>query len=197
MLRHAVRADLAEVIDIWVDAFATDPFFRWIAPEDATYRAFGPDWMTFISELCFERGHTFIGDRVAIAWIPPDLALVTAADMRRGGDLIAKHAGDARAEETLGVVIQARGHAIEAPHWTLQYIGVRSSATGTGLGARAVQAGLAVVDRDGLPCGLISTNPRNLSFYQRHGFSIVAEVDAPGRAASLRPMLRPASPTTR
>lgn len=52
-----------------------------------------------------------------MACIPPDLSLVGPDDVARGRDLIAAHAGEQRADE-----------AIEAPHWTLQYIGVPRAA---------------------------------------------------------------------
>jgi hypothetical protein len=40
-LRHALRADLATVVEIWVDAFARDPYLRWIQPDDARWPDFG------------------------------------------------------------------------------------------------------------------------------------------------------------
>lgn len=190
MLRHAVRADLPTVVDIWVDAFSGDPFFRWIAPDDETWRAFGTAWLSFIGDLCFERGHTFLAEHAAIAWIPPDLALVGPDDIGRARDLIATHAGDERADQVLAVVTEARGHALEEPHWTLQYVGVRPSDQGFGLGAAITQMGLAVADRDELPCTLTSTNERNVPFYRRLGFRSAAEVETPGGEATLRPMVR-------
>jgi hypothetical protein len=39
----------------------------------------------------------------------------------------------------------------------------------------------------------VSTNPRNLSFYERHGFRLVAEVSTPDEGAILRPMVRAAA----
>lgn len=194
MLRHAVRADLPAVVDTWLDAFSGDPFFRWIAPDDETWGRFGQAWLSFIGGLCFERGHTFLADQVAIAWIPPDLALVGPEDIARGRDLIAAHAGEQCADQALSAILEARGHAMEEPHWTLQYVGVRSAAQGSGLGAAVAEAGLTVVDRDGLPCGLTSTNPRNVSFYERLGFERVAEVAAAGGAATLTPMARAPRP---
>ena len=190
VLRHAIRADLPTVTDVWVEAFAADPFFRWLAPEDADWRGFGTAWMGFVADLCFERGHTYLADNVAAAWVPPDVALVGPDEIQRGRDIIASHAGEARADEALAAIVRARGHAMDAPHWTLQYIGVRDRARGEGLGAQAVAPMLAVVDRDGLPCGLTSTNARNLPFYERHGFRVVAEVPVGEGAAALRPMER-------
>lgn len=190
MLRQALRTDLPQVAETWMDAFAADPYLRWIAPDDETWHAFGPEWMSFIAELCFERGHTFLDDAVAIAWIPPDLALVGPDDLARGRGIIERHASAERAEQAVSTILAARARAMEEPHWTLQYVGVRHASTGQGLGAAAVAPTLAAIDRDGLPCGLTSSNPRNLPFYERHGFRVVAEVPSPDGEVTLRPMER-------
>jgi GNAT superfamily N-acetyltransferase len=196
-LRHALRADLPTVVDVWVEAFAADPYLRWIQPDDQAWPAFGRAWLTFIAELSFERGHTYLADPsdVAVAWIPPDLSLVGPDDLARGRGIIAEHAGDARADDAFATIIKARGHALDEPHWTLQYVGVRPSQGARGLGTAAVAPILHRCDAEHLPCGLVSTNPRNLSFYERLGFRVAAEVPTPDEAAVLRPMARaPGSP---
>jgi len=116
-------------------------------------------------------------------------------DVARGRSIIAEHAGDARADEALASIMAARAAGLDDPHWTLQYIGVRPGRAGAGLGAAAVGPMLEVCDADGLPCGLVSTNPRNLSFYERLGFRVVAEIPTPGGDATLRPMNRLAGAT--
>jgi GNAT superfamily N-acetyltransferase len=180
------------VVDVWVDAFVGDPYLRWIAPSDDAWKGFGPAWLGFIADLCFERGHTFLadGDVMAVAWIPPDLSLVGPDDIARGRGIIAEHSSETRAEEALTTIMAARGHGMEQPHWTLQYIGVRPGHQGSGLGAAAVEPGLVRCDDDGLPCGLVSSNPKNVPFYERLGFVVVAEESTPDGAATLRPMER-------
>lgn len=190
MLRQALKADLPRVVDIWVDAFAGDPYLRWIAPDDRTWPRFGAEWMAFIAGHCFERGHMLLDEHLAIAWIPPDLALIGPDDIAVGRDILARHGGEERAGQALTTILEARGQAMAEPHWTLQYVGVRSSATGRGLGAAALAPTLATIDRDGLPCGLTSSNPRNVPFYERHGFAVAAEVTSPDGAVTLRPMER-------
>lgn len=199
-IRHALRQDLGTIGELWVDAFSTDPYLRWIQPDDQEWPAFGGAWMTFIAELVFERGHTYLADPadVAVAWVPPDLALVGPADVERGRSIIAEHAGETRADQALATIMAARGRALEEPHWTLQYIGVRTARQGAGLGAAAVAPILAVCDVERMPCGLVSTNPRNVPFYERLGFGVDAELATPDGAATLRPMHRApsqASPT--
>jgi len=191
-LRHALRADLPTIVDIWVDAFADDPYFRWIEPDDGRWLAFGSAWLTAVVELTFERGHTMIAEPsdAAIAWVPPDIELVDAEALERARGVIAAHAGEARADEALSTIVAARTHLLAEPHWTLQYIGVRGSRQGHGVGAAVTAPGLARCDDEVLPCSLISTNPKNVPFYERLGFRVAAEVPTPDGAATLRPMHR-------
>jgi ribosomal protein S18 acetylase RimI-like enzyme len=44
-------------------------------------------------------------------------------------------------------------------------------------------------DRDGLPAYLESSNPRNISLYQRHGFEVVGRIQA-GTSPVMTPMYR-------
>lgn len=193
-LRHALRRDLPEIVAVWVDAFAHDPYLRWIEPDDSRWPSFGADWMAFIAGLVFERGHTYVDTSldVAVAWVPPDLSLVGPDDVARGHGIVASHAGEGRADEAVATIMQARGHALAEPHWTLQYLGVRSGRQGHGLGMAAVAPMLAVCDAEGVPCGLVSTNPRNVPFYERLGFTVDAEVTTPDGSATMRPMHRAA-----
>lgn len=191
-LRHALRRDLSDIVELWVEAFADDPYLRWIQPDDERWTTFGAAWMTFIVDLVFERGHTYLADPVdvAVAWVPPDVAVVGPDDVARGRSIIAEHAGEALADDALSTIMNARAHALDEPHWTLQYIGVRPGRQGAGLGAAAMAPILSVCDAEVLACGLVSTNPKNVPFYERHGFRVDAEVPTSDGAAVMRPMHR-------
>lgn len=191
-LRRALRRDLADIVDVWVDAFTRDPYLRWMAPDDATWARFGPAWLGFIADQCFERGHTYLarGGEVAVAWIPPDVTFATPEAVEAAYAVVAAIVGEARAAASIETIAVARTHSLTGPHWTLQYFGVRAPAQGRGIGAVAVAPILHECDTDGLPCGLVSTNPRNVSFYERQGFRVVAEVPTPDGGAVLRPMHR-------
>lgn len=153
-LRHALRRDLPDIVELWVEAFADDPYLRWIEPDDERWTTFGAAWMTFIVDLVFERGHTYLADPVdvAVAWVPPDVAVVGPDDVARGRSIIAEHAGEALADDALSTIMNARAHALDEPHWTLQYIGVRPGRQGAGLGAAAMASMLAVCDAEVLAC---------------------------------------------
>jgi ribosomal protein S18 acetylase RimI-like enzyme len=52
---------------------------------------------------------------------------------------------------------------------------------------------LAFVDHDSAPAYLESSNPRNVSLYERHGFEVTGQIDLAG-GPTLIPMWRHAGP---
>ena len=50
--------------------------------------------------------------------------------------------------------------------------------------------GLAECDRNGWPCYLTSTSPRNHPFYNRIGYEVIAEFQPPAGAPMVYPMWR-------
>ena len=58
----------------------------------------------------------------------------------------------------------------------LPMIAADPSQTGRGLGAALMKHALEIVDEAGLPAYLESSNPRNISLYERHGFEVMGEI---------------------
>ncbi len=79
----------------------------------------------------------------------------------------------------------------EQRHWYLGIIATEPSRQGRGLGAAVLAASLEAVDADGAPAYLESSNPRNVSLYERHGFEVTGRIDLPG-GPPLLPMWRDA-----
>jgi ribosomal protein S18 acetylase RimI-like enzyme len=77
----------------------------------------------------------------------------------------------------------------QEPHWYLPFIGVQPAWQGRGLGGLLLQYALSVCDAASMPAYLESTNPRNRSLYQRHGFKAIGEIRA-GSCPPITPMLR-------
>jgi ribosomal protein S18 acetylase RimI-like enzyme len=77
------------------------------------------------------------------------------------------------------------------PYWYLPWFGVDASRQGSGLGGQLLANCLAVVDAAHLPAYLESTNPRNVPFYERHGFEVTGTAQA-GSSPSIVLMARPA-----
>ena len=57
----------------------------------------------------------------------------------------------------------------------LEVIGTANDVRGRGAGSAIMAPMLARADAERMPCVLVSANPKNFSFYKRHGFNVVAE----------------------
>jgi GNAT superfamily N-acetyltransferase len=85
----------------------------------------------------------------------------------------------------------ARAHPVE-PHRYLVVLGVHPDHQGQGHGSRLVAAGLRDADRAGTACYLETSDPANVAFYQRFGFTVVNDTlqlvpDGPPHIAMWRP----------
>jgi ribosomal protein S18 acetylase RimI-like enzyme len=92
--------------------------------------------------------------------------------------------------ENVGQVFEAMGsyHPHE-PHWYLMLIGADAHFQGQGLGAALLKHTLRICDENGEIAYLESSNPRNISIYERHGFEITGEIRI-GDCPVITPMLR-------
>jgi ribosomal protein S18 acetylase RimI-like enzyme len=88
----------------------------------------------------------------------------------------------------------ARAHPVE-PHWYLVVLGVHPEHQGYGHGSRLVVAGLDHADRDGTASYLETSDPANVAFYKRFGFTVVENAlhlvpNGPTHIAMRRPAVR-------
>jgi len=94
--------------------------------------------------------------------------------------------------ETIGRVFEKlESFHPEEPHWYLAVLGTDAHFQGQGLGAALLKHTLQICDSAGQTAYLESSNPQNISIYERHGFAIMDEIridDCP----VLTPMLRSA-----
>ncbi len=75
------------------------------------------------------------------------------------------------------------------PHWYLAVLGVDVSRQGKGLGSLLMKHTLARVDAERMPAYLESSNPRNIPFYETHGFEVIGRIQS-GATPVVTPMLR-------
>jgi len=176
-------------VDALTLAFAADPVMRWLYPEPSAYLQSFPRFAAAFAAASFGAGTTWVSDEGggAACWqprdVPPDAEAIESALFSTLDE--AKH-------ETAGVMLEEmeRWHPTE-PHWYLAIIGVEGAKQGRGLGAQLMAPALARCDEEGLIAYLESSNPANISLYQRHGFEVIGEIRA-GDAPVVTPMLRPA-----
>lgn len=176
-------------IDVLVTAFIADPVLRWMYPDATGYLTLFPAFLRAFGGKAFT-SHTVwrIGEFEAVAlWFPPHV--------EPDGDAVIAEVTQSVASEQhpdLFAVLEQMERAHPTfPHWYLPWFGVEGARQGRGVGSELLRNCLDFVDQDHLPAYLESPNPRNLTFYERHGFE-VAGVSQAGACPPVYSMLRPA-----
>jgi ribosomal protein S18 acetylase RimI-like enzyme len=187
VVRTGATADADAIIDVITLAFSADPMARWSLPDPHTYLAVMPAVIRAFGERAFDAGTADVVDgfRGAALWLPPG----AEPDGEQLASLMETHAPASVVDDMQGVFDQMAQFHPHDPHWYLPLIGVDPAAQGQGLGAMLLKHALARIDAVGLPAYLESSNPRNISLYQRHGFEILGRIQV-GSSPLMTPMLR-------
>ena len=82
-------------------------------------------------------------------------------------------------------------HHFRDPHYYLAAIGTDPNFQGKGIGSALMQPVLERCDKERVPAYLESSKRENISFYNRHGFEVVEELQIPD-GPKLWPMIRKA-----
>jgi GNAT superfamily N-acetyltransferase len=184
------EGQIDQTMQTLVAAFADDPVERWLWPATKDYEQHFPSLVSALGRGAFEH-HTVwhIGDYVAVAlWFPPD----AGPDGEEIVEVLSTTVAEEKIEDTFRVLEQMGANHPEYPHWYLPWFGVQPVAQGHGVGSQLMEQCLVTVDADRLPAYLETPNPRNLSFYERHGFEVVGEARS-GTCPPMTFMLRPAT----
>jgi len=180
----------AGAISSIVLGFAADPMTRWVWPDSSEYLRVMPRFARAFGGRAFEHGCADIieGARAAALWLPPGVEPDDA-------EMDAVMAGALRLEIADDIEVLLEGmaaHHPREPHWYLPLIAADPNWIGQGLGALLMKHALRRCDEQGVAAYLESSNPRNISFYERHGFQIIGRIQS-GSSPVLTPMLRPKS----
>ena len=179
--RHALAADLPALELALATAFCDDPMIMWVTGDDdrahrITTTAAGFFRPTLAAGLV--RGHTYTVDRAdgqglagGSIWSAPDVRIFHDAEGAAFVTAMVEHVG-AEAMGRLGAIGELVGshHPSAEPHFYLFVIGAAEQ--GHGVGGRLLQPVLDRCDAQSLPAYLESSNARNVSFYERHGFQV-------------------------
>lgn len=189
--RHVTRADLPAVVDAMVAGFDADPLYVWMYPDAGERAWYLRETFELITELALPRGHLYTNDaRSAVAaWTAPDVALVDDEEGERFAAMVERHIGE-RVRHVIAGMAETEAQRPSGPHFSLHSLVVDAAAQGRGLGGRLIAPVLARCDEDGLPAHLTSSAARNVPFYERHGFRVVAETVLPGGGPVMRSMIR-------
>ncbi len=184
------------------DAFLDDPLMVWLAgvedPADR-FEVLRTAMFRPAAAAAQRTGQGYLlagadGAVVGVAlWNPPETGFFSATEGEAIRTAFAE-GGSAGCLRRLGALGEMIGqHHPAGSHFHLQFLGVTKDQRGQELGAQLVEPVLQRCDQDGLVAQLASSNPRNVSFYQRQGFEVVWQ-DAPEDGPLVQGMARPPRP---
>lgn len=185
VIRPAVRGDLGPAAGVFARAFADDPLYVSILPDEGVRRRRLP--RLFAAQL---RAAQLGADQVDVmvsgkqmlgcaVWSAPgarrpsagqQLAVLTAFPLILGPRL-------GMAMRSFNALGRARPHQ---PHWYLSTIGVDPPAQRTGVARGLLAPRLARCDQDGVPAALVTGEESNVAYYKSLGFAVTGQIKIPG-----------------
>ncbi|MFN7933004.1 MAG: GNAT family N-acetyltransferase [Bryobacteraceae bacterium] len=186
----AKAGDAEAVISTVVMAFSADPAARWMYPDSQQYLLHFPRFVRIFGGKAFGHSTAHVAGNGcgAALWLPPEVMPEEEELIR----LLNTTVDERIREDLLGVFDHMGSYHPSEPHWYLPLIGVDFPWQNRGLGAALLRHALEQCDRDGLPAYLESSNPRNVTLYERHGFERVGEIRV-GSSPPITPMVRKTS----
>jgi GNAT superfamily N-acetyltransferase len=172
-----------------------DPFWSFVEPDEGARTRKLEAWFPVAVRYARRYGtvdHTGAG---AALWLPPERYQMTTWRMLRTGMLrtprILGRPAFKRLNEASHALDGARARTMPAGADYLWILGVDPPQQGRGQGAAAIGVGLARVDAAPRPVYLETYRERNLAFYARHGFDVVAK-EEPATGPPFWTLVRPA-----
>jgi ribosomal protein S18 acetylase RimI-like enzyme len=191
-VRDVTKDDLDVVVGVCAAGFYDDPVMRWVFRDDgerlaqlrAVFATLGRDYLAGNGIV-----HV-VGEHAVALWRDPEhghdritaerVASDTGETDEREADSAPPLAFAPDEFERLGILgaSMLAAHPDER-HWYLHVLSTVPERQGRGLGTRALAPVLARCDADSVPAYLESTNPRNVTLYERHGFVGTGEITLP------------------
>jgi GNAT superfamily N-acetyltransferase len=183
-----VKAADDRVIETLTKAFHDDPLYRWLFDDQATLDQALRDNFTLVIRTANGWLDTTPDGAAASLWTAPGRPLLDHPSQLL--DVLARWASPERLDAA-GRAMADCGRHQPAEAAVLHLIGVRPDTAGAGVGSRLIRRRLVELDQDGSVAYLESSNPRNHSFYVRHGFEPVAGVQLGADGPRVTCMIRP------
>jgi len=160
-------------------SFVVEPMMRWSLGDHADISERFTRAFAYFLEGLIPLGVVWeAGDaHGAAVWIPPDGAdawqQVVTLDARSEGLTL----DGGRRYAAFWEWVESR--IPDEPMWNLDSIGVEPEARGRGIGSALIEHGLALARTDRVGAVLETGNPRNVPYYEKSGFVVVDEEEAP------------------
>jgi GNAT superfamily N-acetyltransferase len=136
------------------------------------------------SRICLPYGelYTTPGSVMGSAnWLPPGKTELSEEALGAAGafEVLAQMGdeGAAKFSALMARLGEIHAKAVEPDHWYLLILGVDPPHQGQGVGGSLIEPILRRADAEGRSCYLETMKPRNVTFYQKHGFNVAVEDD--------------------
>ena len=178
-------------------AFSNDPVWGPYAFPETRSRPAQPAriWRAYL-EMTLRFPWTLVTDgcEAAAVWIPPGEPELEPEHEAAFEAVLVDELGARQAEVVLAAFAALdAAHPSDEPHHYLSLIGTHTDHRGRGIGMALLAECLEMVDAEGSPAYLESTNPANDRRYMRHGFEPRGRIDLAGGQV-VTTMWRPARP---
>lgn len=193
MPRVAGLADLETVTAIITLSFADDPVWGHAFPPELGEDGRRAIWRLDLG-IAMRLGWTWLsaGNEAAAVWVPPGQSEFDGPGEEAYLALLAARLGqDAHRVAELLERFEA-SHPRDEPHYYLSLLGTHPDHRGHGHGMRLLADTLALIDREGMPAYLESTNPANNRRYERVGFQVTGGFEGYVPGSVVTTMWRPA-----
>ena len=177
-------------------AFQEDPLYRAVLPEEDKRRKLLFWLHDKMLRYCFLYGtmHTLPSLEGAACWLPPGQTDLTIGRILRSGligmPLRMGPAAYMRFSAYIDCSSELRRQNSADTYWYLWVLGVDPPHQGQGIGGKLIRPVLEQADTSKTACYLETEVERNLAFYERHGFRVVAEARVPGLDVQTWSLLR-------
>jgi len=176
-VRRVLGSEAARVAHLLARVFADDPIERWCLACDDPAQVLELEFLHVVRQISAEGWLWAIDDLSGVAaWLPPGAGYASDID-DAVSPLLAAHGGDPDRSARFWDWVD--DHRPVSTHWYLDLVAVEPAGRRRGRGRLLLERGLARLDRLGEPCFLVTGNPVVVPWYQRHGFTVSSEEEAP------------------
>ena len=166
------KEDQTVAVNILLLAFSSDPFQRYLMPDPSIFFKNSTVWFNNAASQSISKNSLFgAEDHSDVAlWFPPNFIVDFEAIGETFKDL------PRNSQKDIFQHFNAFEENKPKDAWYLEYLGVDPSRHSLGLGSQLLKCSLAKIDDLHEPAYLESSNPRNVSLYERHGFEAITKI---------------------
>ena len=183
-VRRATPADIPRLKGVLARAFDEDPFLNWFIRQDVKRdQRFERAMEVALTKMSNGLNETWTAERLegGALWRRPGEVKMSALQslaLTPPFASVTGWSGLMRFVNAMNEFEKKHEHYAPEEHYYLFVLGVEPEFQGKGIGGQLMKPVLDRADSEKQPCYLESSNPRNIPFYERHGFRVMEELKA-------------------